>query len=284
MSPAPEARQRAVKKVKIVDDRTPPTPIADDNYVDDSGFNPVDDDIPAQDVPMSDPIPSSPTAKAAERKVLPKIKVEEEEDEDMMEVAHAGAITTTSVNLSASRPVKKLVKAEPYPSPERSSPIKQAEETVDASSWNELNSRLNVVSGSQEVRSVGKIDYKDAIEDDGSLNFFWTDYTEVNGSLCLFGKVLNKKTKHYVSSFVKVDNILRKLYFLPRKHRLQNGEATSDEVGMMDVYQEVDAIMTKMNVNMHKIKACNRKYAFELPDVPKEGQYLKLFYPYSSTY
>src|SRR6185312_15719237 len=24
-----------------------------------------------------------------------------------------------------------------------------------------------------------------------------------------------------------------------------------------------------------------RKYAFELPDVPKEAQYLKLFYPYS---
>ena len=50
----------------------------------------------------------------------------------------------------------------------------------------------------------------------------------------------------------------------------------------MDVYSEVDEIMTRMKVDMHKIKACTRKYAFELPDVPKEGQYLKLLYPYTS--
>lgn len=85
-----------------------------------------------------------------------------------------------------------------------------------------------------------KIDHKDAIEADGSLNFFWTDYTEINGSLCFFGKVLNKKTQEYVSCFVKVDNILRKLFFLPREHHLRGGEETDESVEMMDVYNEVD--------------------------------------------
>ena len=51
---------------------------------------------------------------------------------------------------------------------------------------------------------------------------------------------------------------------------------------MGDVYQEVDEVMTKLRVGMHKIKPCSRKYAFELPDIPKEADYLKLMYPYES--
>jgi DNA polymerase alpha subunit A len=63
---------------------------------------------------------------------------------------------------------------------------------------------------------------------------------------------------------------------------LENGKDTSDQIEMSDVYEEVDEIMTKLRVGMHKIKPCSRKYAFELPDVPKEAEYLKLMYPYDS--
>ena len=132
--------------------------------------------------------------------------------------------------------------------------------------------------------SFGKLDHNDAIEEDGSLRMFWTDYAEVNGSLCLFGKVQDKKTGAFVSCFVKIDNILRKLFFLPRQYRANNGRDTTEEVDMKDVYEEVDEMMGKMRVGMHKIKPCTRKYAFELPDVPKEGEYLKLLYPYSSKF
>ncbi|KAK8124887.1 DNA polymerase [Apiospora kogelbergensis] len=254
---------------------------------DDAFIAPMDDELPppTKDVAMSDmePAPSSPTTKAVARKAHIKTEpADDDDDVDMMEVAHTGTINTASVNLSSSRPIKKLIKPDPYPTPASSSPTKPADAAVDSSSWNNLTSKLNVVSSPQsEQKSIGKIDYKDAIEEDGSLNFFWTDYTEVTGSLCLFGKVLNKKTKSYVSCFVKVDNILRKLYFLPRQHRKRGGEETTEEVGMMDVYSEVDEVMTKMNVGMHKIKACTRKYAFELPGIPKETQYLKLLYPYN---
>ncbi|KAG8406823.1 DNA-directed DNA polymerase alpha catalytic subunit pol1 [Metarhizium acridum] len=231
-----------------------------------------------QDGPMSDPAPSSPAAKKAERRAQIKPESQDDEDCDMMEVAHAGAVHSASVNIAGSRQVKKLLKQDPYPSPASSSPLKQVPgDAVDSSSWNNLTNKLNVVNSSTETRSIGKIDHEDAIEADGSLNFFWTDYTEINGSLCLFGKVLNKKTQSYVSCFVQIDNILRKLYFLPRQQRVRDGEGTDETVGMADVYEEVDEIMTKMKVNMYKIKACTRKYAFELPDVPKEAQYMKLF-------
>ncbi|KAH9884539.1 hypothetical protein F4778DRAFT_553714 [Xylariomycetidae sp. FL2044] len=288
LSPVQEARQPVPKKSKLRDDRLPPTPQAENDFADDDAFlAPMDDDLPplpSDDVVMSDPVPvpSSPTTKAVARRHQSKHEPIEEEDDDMMEVAHAGAINSASVNLSASRPIKKIAKPNAYPSPASSSPTKAPESAIDSSSWNELTDKLNVVDSSPAgPRSVGKIDYKDAIEEDGSLNMFWTDYTEINGSLCLFGKVLNKKTRSYVSCFVKVDNILRKLYFLPRQYRQKNGRDTSDEVEMMDVYSEVDEIMTKMKVEMHKIKACTRKYAFELPGIPREGQYLKLLYPYT---
>ncbi|KAK3313779.1 hypothetical protein B0H66DRAFT_566963 [Apodospora peruviana] len=286
LSPARETRQPATKKAKVVDDRLP-SPIADDARMDDDDFIPPmdDDDVPApaRNAIMSDPAPSSPAAKVAQRRTQNKAAADDDdEDDDMMEVAHASAITTASVNLAASRQVKKLIKSDPYPSPASSSPAKPSDADIGASSWNQINQKLNVVSSSPaEQSSVGKIDYKDAIEEDGSLRMFWTDYTEVNGSLCLFGKVLNKKTNKYVSCFVKVDNILRKLYFLPRKHRLQDGEEGDEEVSMVDVYNEVDTIMGKLNVSMWKTKVCTRKYTFELPDIPKEGQYLKLLYPYT---
>lgn len=237
---------------------------------------------PSQDVPMSDPAPSSPIVKAVQRKIQIKQEPKDDEEDDMMEAAQVGSVAIRSVNMTASRPIKKLIKEEPYPTPASSSPIKAPDASVDSSAWNQLTEKLNVVSGSPaEARTIGKIDHKDAIEADGSLNFFWTDYTEVNGSLCLFGKVLNKKTGLYVSCFVKVDNILRKLYFLPRDQAVQNGEDTE---GMMEVYNEVDDLMTKLNVGMYKIKACTRNYAFELPDIPKESKYMKLLYPYTSEY
>jgi DNA polymerase alpha subunit A len=279
VSPGPDTSRPAAKKTKIVDDRLPPTPSHDS---DDDGFIAPLDDGPV-DTQMSDPAPSSPAAKVAERKAQIKTEPNDDDDDDMMEVAHAGAITTASVNIAGSRPPKKVVKADPYPSPASSSPAKATSTAVDSSSWNELTEKLNVMSSSPtETRIIGKIDSKDAIEVDGSLNFFWTDYTEASGSLCLFGKVLNKKTNSYVSCFVKVDNILRKLYFLPRQYRVRGGQETGDEVEMMDVYSEVDEVMTKMNVGMYKIKACKRKYAFEMPGIPKEAHYMKLLYPYTS--
>jgi DNA polymerase alpha subunit A len=232
-------------------------------------------------VPMSDPIPSSPVTKAIERKSALNIKVEQDDDDDMMDVAPATGHTNrfTSVNMSGSRPPPKI-KKEIYPSPVSSSPQRATTDMVDAS-WNNVTSKLNVLSSpATETYTFGKLSANDAVEEDGSLRMFWIDYTEINGSLCLFGKVKNKTTGSYVSSFVKIDNILRKLYFLPREHRYKHGHVTDEEVDLQDVYHEVDEMMSRLKVGMHKIKPCTRKYAFELRDIPKETEYLKLLYPY----
>jgi len=241
----------------------------------------ADDD----DVDMGDPMPSSPISKAVERKnIAVSVKPEEEDgdDIDMMDIAEATVasnIKTANVNMTGSRPPPKL-KNEVVPTPASSSPVKAAPDVMDPS-WNDVRSKLNVLSSpAPEMRFFGKLRAQDVVEEDGSLRFFWLDYTEVNGALCLFGKVKNKQNGSYASAFVKVDNILRKLYFLPRENRVKHGRQTEEEVGMEDVYQEVDETMSRMRVGMHKIKPCTRKYAFEIPGVPKEAEYLKLLYPY----
>jgi DNA polymerase alpha subunit A len=250
------------------------------NFDDDDGvLNPVGDDY---DLPMSDPLPSSPIAKVVERKTQVQCK-QEEEDDDLLDVAPAlgnEGVASSSVNMTGSRPVPKIQKTA-YPSPQNSSPPLPAVADVDAAAWTAVTSKLNVLSSlASDTRTFGKMQPQDAIEEDGSLRMFWLDYTEVNGSLCLFGKVKSKSTGQYVSAFVKIDNILRKLYFLPREFRFRHGRETKEEIEMKDVYEEVDCLMSKFKVDMHKIKPCSRKYAFELPDVPKEADYLKLLYPY----
>ena len=259
---------------------TPPiaTAAQDD---DDAYFMPQIDD----DVPMSDPLLSSPAAKAVERKEksTANIKMEEVEEDDLMEVAEVQGHSTlkaANVNMKGSRPVPKVVKPV-YPTPNSSSPTRAPNDAIDMTAINDVTEKLNILSSPPaETASAGKIAAKDALEDDGTLRFFWTDYTEVNGSLCLFGKVKNRTNDSYVSCFVKVDNILRKLYFLPREYKQRHGRDMTDEVEMGDVYEEVDKLMSKYKVSMHKIKPCSRKYAFELPDIPREADYLKLLYPY----
>ena len=270
----PLTQERKIVRSKAVEIPAEP---ADDN---DDGIQAIGDDY---DLPMSDPMPSSPIAKAVERKANNQVKEEEEDDDDLMDIAPAlgdEAGVTTSVNMKGSRPAPKI--PEPaYPSPQNSSPPLAAVADVDATVWTAVANKLNVVaSPSNDTQMFGKMRPQDAIEEDGSLRMFWLDYTEVNGSLCLFGKVRNKTNGQYVSAFVKIDNVLRKLYFLPREYKYRGGRETSEEVEMKDVYEEVDGLMSKLKVDMHKIKPCSRKYAFELPDVPKEADYLKLLYPY----
>ena len=234
-------------------------------------------------------MPSSPIVRTVTRKSQVPLKIEDDEDEDGMEVVQAvgySGIQATNINVAGSRLLPKVertikVETNDYPTPVSSSATRPPAEVYDSSILDEITSKLNVQSSPQtESASFGKLDHHDATEPDGSLNFFWLDYTELNGSLLLFGKVKNKRTGSFVSCFVKIDNILRKLYFLPRQYRLQHGQSTSEEVEMGSVYQEVDTMMSKLKVQMHKMKPCVRKYAFELANIPKEADYLKLLYPY----
>ena len=147
-----------------------------------------------------------------------------------------------------------------------------------------MSGGLNAVASPaipSEVR-LGKLSEQDALEEDGSVRMFWLDYSESNGSLLLFGKVKDKCSGKYVSAFLKVDGVMRNLFFLPREFRRRFGEDTNEEVQMEEVYQEVSEIMAKGRVDGFKAKPTSRKYAFELPGIPREGDYLKVLYPYTS--
>lgn len=282
LSPPLSEKSRAPKQLPAREDDVPLPPRKEEEYDEpmvDLGEDAFLADDGDDNVPTSEPLPSSPVAKVVERKMA-KMQ-DEDDDDDMLDVAQAighDDTKATSVNMAGNRPPPKI-KKEPYPSPSSSSPPRAAAD-VEAS-WDQVTSKLNVLSSpATDSYSFGKVRAQDVAEDDGSVRMFWIDYAEVNGSLCLFGKVKNKTTGSYVSAFVKIDNILRKLYFLPRQYRQKNGVDTDEQVDMEDVYVEVDQLMSKLKVGMHKIKPCTRKYAFELKDVPREAEYLKLLYPY----
>ncbi|KAH6026933.1 DNA polymerase [Parastagonospora nodorum] len=278
--PVSENRPAVIKRSSNDSDSyMPNTPPAANAFADDDGLPTFDDDVPMSDPPLQ----SSPVAKAVERKSQPVVKVEEEEEDDLLEVAqptrHLG-VPAASVNMAGKRPISKLRKAD-YPTPASSSPVGPSTASINASSWNDVTDKLNVMSSpAPQTTGVGKMRSEDVLEEDGSVRMFWIDYTEINGSLCLFGKVKDRTTGSYASCFVKIDNIMRKLYFLPREHRHVRGVATDEEIGLSDVSDELDNIMSKHRVNLHKIKPCTRKYAFELADIPKEADYMKLLYGY----
>ena len=215
LSPPVSREKKAALPKKVVLNTPPLNPIHGDQ---DDYMGGMDDEM----FPPSDPIPSSPTTNAVDRRTVQQVKVEDEDD-DTLEVAQAignSKVKSASVNISGARPAPKIAKPPTYPSPESSSPIRPPADAVDASSWNDVTSKLNVLSSQEDTTTrFGKVTVEDVAEGDGSLRFFWTDYTEINGSLCLFGKVKEKDPGVHVSAFVKVDNILRKLYFLPRSYR-----------------------------------------------------------------
>ncbi|KAI8093308.1 DNA polymerase family B-domain-containing protein [Halteromyces radiatus] len=115
-------------------------------------------------------------------------------------------------------------------------------------------------------------------EDDKSLHFWWYDAYEHRdkGSVYLFGKVLNKSSNNYISCCVAIHNIERNIFILPRAQTLDG-----QEVGLEDVYGELSDICTKTRIKKWASKATTRKYAFEIPGVPQEAEYLKMVYSYS---
>lgn len=256
-------------------------PVLGDNesdYGDDITFPQITDD---DDTLMSDaPIPpSSPAAKVAGRK-LP-LKNDDDDEDDDLEVAEIKGnknVRTTRVNLTSSRPAKPVTLPTPDAPPKPS--------IIDSSAWTKVGGGLNVVASASvpEKTAFGKVQAQDAMEEDGSIKMFWTDYSEANGSLLLYGKVQDKRSGKYVSAFLKVDGILRNLLFLPRENKHRAGKETEEEVDMEDVYQEISDIMVKNRIEGFKTKPVSRKYAFELPGIPREGNYLKVLYPYTSRF
>ncbi|KAJ1969756.1 DNA-directed DNA polymerase alpha catalytic subunit pol1 [Dispira parvispora] len=119
------------------------------------------------------------------------------------------------------------------------------------------------------------------LRDDQSLIMYWTDAFEKDGLVYLFGRAKASHGERYPSVCVKVTNLERNLYFLPREFKLDDKDQPTDqEVAILDVYQELQAMFAASRISRWRSKAVTRKYAFELPNVPAETTYLKVPYPY----
>ncbi|KAJ2991108.1 DNA polymerase alpha catalytic subunit [Globomyces sp. JEL0801] len=60
-----------------------------------------------------------------------------------------------------------------------------------------------------------------------------------------------------------------------------NDIETDIPVTIGDVYQEIEKIRRQYNIKQIKTKQVNRQYAFELPNIPTESDYLKVLYPFT---
>uniref|UniRef100_A0A8C2DZW9 DNA polymerase n=1 Tax=Cyprinus carpio TaxID=7962 RepID=A0A8C2DZW9_CYPCA len=121
---------------------------------------------------------------------------------------------------------------------------------------------------------------------DGDMvfRFYWLDAFEDQysqpGVVYLFGKVWIESAKAHVSCCVAVKNIERTMYLLPREHKvnLATGEKTDSPVGMMDVYEEFNSLSEKFRIMKFKSKPVAKNYAFEIPDIPSQCEYLEVKY------
>lgn len=139
--------------------------------------------------------------------------------------------------------------------------------------WSSIGAKLaNVTEAvSAEARSSSDNSTRSKVkpfEADGRhVRFFWTDYTEQQGIIYLIGKVKDQSSNRFVSACLQVEGVERCVYLQPRE------DMTED-----DVYEEFDSMREKFGIKSFLAKYVTRKYAFELPSVPAESQYLKVKY------
>jgi len=113
--------------------------------------------------------------------------------------------------------------------------------------------------------------------DDDTLSVYWYDLHEEPGkagTVYVFGKVLMNDSKPAQSCCLKVKNLDRNLYILPRKFMLEDAKdpssVTDKEVQMIDVFNEIKLLMKTCGVSKFGIKPVDRKYCFSRDEYLKE--------------
>lgn len=120
------------------------------------------------------------------------------------------------------------------------------------------------------------------------VNFYWLDaYEKPNsGVLYLFGKAASNgngagEGGPYVSTCVIINGMRRNVFFLPRE-TIPDGVGGEREVTLRDVHEEIAQLAANQRITLFGCKRVQRRYAFEIPDIPVEADYVKLVYPFSS--
>ncbi|CAH8663193.1 unnamed protein product [Dicrocoelium dendriticum] len=111
------------------------------------------------------------------------------------------------------------------------------------------------------------------------LLFYWFDAYEDSrhqaGVVYLFGKVgaPNCSVTHNTCC-LRIKDLERRVYLLPRPELVDSDPNFS----MKDVYAEFRDISVERKIGKFRCKPSTKRYAFELPDVPIETEYLEVRY------
>lgn len=148
---------------------------------------------------------------------------------------------------------------------------------------------LSISEARKSIQPQLFLEHKAQDQQDSVLRFFWTDYHDFGSKLGLYGKVKNNNTGKFVSAFVVVENIQRELYVMPNivSRSTSNSNNGSEETpkskryGFDEVLDELTDVLNTHKINSFRSKVVEKKYCFELPDVPKKTEYLKVLYSYS---
>lgn len=197
---------------------------------------------------------------------------EGDDDEDF------GVITARAKREDAVQARAKVPTFTPKPAPK---PAPKSEASANLQTWRSVHEGL-VSEASPQVSSTPHHGTKhiQCFEPDKSVHFYWLDYfDDLRGHFYLFGKVLDKVTNRFVSASVAIDGIERCVFLQPRPRTLSDdGHETDIVPGEDDIMDEFEAMRERYGIKAWIGKWVTRKYAFELPDVPAEGSYLKVKY------
>ncbi|KAF8585711.1 DNA polymerase alpha catalytic subunit [Ramaria rubella] len=171
----------------------------------------------------------------------------------------------------------------PVPAPKLKLMVKDDEEKKEDTlpSWLSVHAALTVTDdalgtvGGHRSSSSSNVS---ALENDGSLNFYWIDYLESDGKVHFIGKVVDKQTGNYISCCVTVEGLERNLYVLPRDRRIDGGFDTDVTPTQDDVYDDFDRIRRQIGVKSWAAKWVKRKYAFGEGVPTGEADWMKVVY------
>ncbi|XP_024136081.1 DNA polymerase alpha catalytic subunit isoform X2 [Oryzias melastigma] len=225
----------------------------------------------------------SPTLEKSSKKVE-KVKEEEEENDslalDEVDFDEPMEVESELKEEADVKPSVPAVKVEPKKEPPSPGPLPSAV----GGHWGQ-----DEETGASEVPVEVQVDSSqlplvEGEDGEPAFRFYWLDAFEdpynQPGVVYLFGKVWIQSAKSHVSCCVTVKNIERTVYLLPREYKTnpKTGAVSAEPVGMMDVYQEFSELSEKFKVMKFKSKKVEKNYAFEIPDVPTQCDYLQIQY------
>lgn len=258
---------------------------------------------PALKAKIIKPSPSDPTPRAAARPPpasapsveKQRVKMEEQDEEVSDSLAFDGVDfdEPMEVGLEEGKPeVKAADAAEPKTAVSvlavKAEPKTEPQDPVLLSSrigsWGQ-EEEAGVSEAPAEVQvDSSRLPLAEGPDGEQVFRFYWLDAFEdpysQPGVVYLFGKVWIESAKSHVSCCVTVRNLERTMYFLPREYKVntKTGEVSDTPVGMMDVYQEFNELSEKFKIMKFKSKKVEKNYAFEIPDVPSQCEYLEVRY------